>query len=194
MAVTEDEEFWLAVLARLNRAHVAPDLFQQAVEPALDWFARQDLASLEDGPKEVDQPAKPDHLRADQRDLLVRLMAASTALDLMERLTLGLPTQMSMRLGMVFLRVGIAKLAGQRLTITDILREDAAIQSPSPGWPEGKLRPTFTSKTIRNSYIDLETAGLLKTEAGQDSDGRNRYLRLTDDGEKLFASVTLGLL
>lgn len=191
--MTDDEEFLLEVLARLNPAHAPPGLFNEAVGTALGWFGSQDLSSLEDEQLGANPHVRPPHVGSDERKLLVQVMAASTALGLMERLALGLPKQTSLRLSMVFLRVGIAKLAGQRMTITDILREDERVLAPTPGSPEGERQPTFTEKTIRNSYIGLQTAGLLTTEPGQDSEGRNRYLRLTDQGERLFRSVISAL-
>ncbi len=94
---------------------------------------------------------------------------------------------------MVFLRVGIANKAGRRITITEILLEDATGHGPSPGWPEGKIGPTLRASTIRNSYLGLESAGLLKTERGEDQEGRNQYLRLTEDGMALFERVVVAV-
>ncbi len=188
--MSDDEAFWLAVLDRLNSAHVSPEVFQQAVEPALEWFANQDLAELEDSPREVGLNKNPPlGLHRAQQEALLRIMAASTAMDLLERLALGLPKQTSLRLSLVFLRVGIANKAGRRITISDILLEDAKGHSPSPGWPEGKNGPTLRASTIRNSYLGLESAGLLTTERGEDREGRNQYLRLTEDGMTLFERV-----
>lgn len=189
--MSDDEAFWLAVLDRLNSAHVSPEVFQQAVEPALEWFANQDLAELEDSPREVGPNRNPPlGLHKAQQEALLRIVAASTAMDLLERLALGLPKQTSLRLSLVFLRVGIANKAGSPITITDILLEDIKGHGPAPGWPEGKQAPTLRASTIRNSYIALETEGLLKTERGEDKQGRNQYLRLTAEGEALFERVT----
>lgn len=189
--VSEDEKFWLEVLDRLNPAHVAPEVFQQAVEPALEWFANQDLTGLEENQHEVVLPSSSAlELPNSQRETLLQVLAASTAMDLLERLALGLPKQTSLRLSLVFLRVGIANKAGRRITITEILLEDATGHGPSPGWPDGKKAPTLRPSTIRNSYLGLESAGLLKTERGEDQEGRNQYLRLTAEGEALFDRVT----
>lgn len=189
--MSDDEAFWLAVLDRLNPAHVSREVFRQAVEPALEWFANKDLAQLEDGPREV-TPNRNSALglQKAQQETLLQIMAASTAMELLERLALGLPKQTSLRLSLVFLRVGIAHNAGCPITITDILLEDEAGHGPSPGWPEGKKAPTLKASTIRNSYVALETEGLLKTERGEDKQGRNQYLRLTAEGETLFERVT----
>lgn len=187
--MTDDEAFWLDVVTRLNPAHAPPGLFQQATQTAVDWFGSTDLSALEDDLPQTGFAGPPPRIEPAQRKLLTRLMAASSAIDFLERLSIGLPKQTSHRLSMVFLRIGIAGLAGQRITITDILREDGGGHAPAPGWPDGKRKPTFTPQTIRNGYIALETAGLLKTEPGHDAEARNRYLVLTDKGKALFEAA-----
>lgn len=194
VAVTSDDEFYLRALERLDPALVPPGLFRSVTAEAISAIGSGDLTGMVDGAAPRIPPASTSSLSDREREEVLHFVACANALDLLERMAVALPKQTSLRLGMLFLRVGVADYANRKITMTDIVKEDRRGFGPQRGWPDGKQSPTYVEKTVRNAYLGLESAKLLTTEQGSDGDGRNQYLRLTPKGRRVFKSLLSTLL